>query len=81
VFDRSYQFNDNLKLRQHEVSSAPCAEAYFFKMIEGKFSYCIRRNGIQWTNSYKNYANTPYIYVSISGFTRSSIYIYDISSL
>jgi len=58
VFDRSYQFNDNLKLRQHEVSSAPCAEAYFFKMIEGKFSYCIRRNGIQWTNSYKNYANT-----------------------
>lgn len=29
VFDRSHQFYGNLKLRHHEVSSAPCAEVYF----------------------------------------------------
>jgi hypothetical protein len=29
VFDRSNQFDGNLKIRHHEVSSAPCEEVYF----------------------------------------------------
>jgi hypothetical protein len=32
-------------------------QKFTFKMIEGKFSYWIRRDGIQWNNWYKNYAN------------------------
>jgi len=33
------------------------AQKFIFKIIEGKLSYWIRKDGIQWNNSYKTYAS------------------------